>query len=157
MGTLYDEDVIAWAEQQAALLRSGQWSQLDIDNIAEEIEDVGKSDLRALRSHLVILLVHLLKWAYQPGRRSTSWRGTIRTQRTAVDEAVEDGPSLQKLLDNHDWLAKTYSRAVKRAEHEAGLKSLPTELPWTLAQLLDFDFFPPPPGADADSGNRRRS
>ena len=157
MGNLYDDDVIAWAEQQASLLRAGRWSELDIDNIAEEIEDVGKSDQRALRSHLLILLVHLLKWAYQPSRRSASWRGTIGTQRTAIDEAVEDSPSLQKLLDNDDWLAKTYSRAVKRAEHEAGLTSLPAELPWTLAQLLDFDFFPPQHGAAADGGNRRRS
>ncbi|MBP1203881.1 hypothetical protein JOD97_001895 [Duganella sp. 1411] len=92
MGTLYEDDVVAWAEQQASLIRARQWSQLDIDNIAEEIEDVGKSDQRALRSHLLILLVHLLKWAYQPSRRSTSWRGTIGTQRTAIDEAVEDSP-----------------------------------------------------------------
>jgi hypothetical protein len=149
--------VVAWAEQQASLIRARQWSQLDIDNIAEEIEDVGKSDQRALRSHFVVLLVHLLKWAYQPVRRGASWRGTIGTQRAAIKEALEDSPSLHKLLDNADWVAKTYSRSVQRAQYETGLRTLPAAPPWTLAQLMDIDFFPPPSAVVARARNRRRS
>ena len=142
MGKLYEEDVIAWAEQQAALLRSGQWALLDVDNIAEEIEDVGKSEKRALRSHLVVLLVHLLKWELQPGRRGVSWIRTIGTRRAAIEDALEDCPSLQALLDNREWLATSYRRAVRRAVAETGLKELPAGMPWTLVQLRDVDFFP---------------
>ena len=155
MGTLYDDDVVAWAEQQAALIRARHWSQLDIDNIAEEIEDVGKSDKRALRNHMVVLLVHLLKWAYQPVRRGGSWTRTISAQRTAIREASEDSPSLKTLPDNPDWLATTYRRAVWRAEQETGLKNLPVELPWTLGELVNYDFLPPPAAVSTESGKRR--
>lgn len=156
MGTLYDDDVVAWAAQQAALIRARQWSQLDVDNVAEEIEDVGKSDKRALRNHMVVLLAHLLKWAHQPARRGRSWSRTIGTQRVAIEQALEDSPSLQGLLDNPDWLATTYRSAVRRADIEAGLKNLPAALPWTLAELTDFDFLPPPatPPAAPDHGRR---
>jgi hypothetical protein len=156
MGTLYDDDVVAWAEQQAALIRARQWSQLDVDNVAEEIEDVGKSDKRALRNHMVVLLAHLLKWAYQPARRGRSWVRTIGTQRVAIEQALGDSPSLQGLLDNPDWLATTYRSAVRRAEIEAGLKNLPAALPWRLAELTDFDFLPPPATAPAAPDHGRR-
>lgn len=154
MNNLYDDDVVAWAEQQAALIRARQWSQLDIDNVAEEIEDVGKSDKRALRNHMMVLLVHLLKWAYQPVRRSGSWSRTIGTQRAAIMDAFEDSPSLKMLPDNPEWLATTYRRAVRGTEQETGLKNLPAELPWTLVELMDFDFLPPPAAAPTESGKK---
>lgn len=154
MGTLYDDDVVAWAEQQAALIRAHQWSQLDIDNVAEEIEDVGKSDKRALRNHMMVLLAHLLKWAYQPARRGRSWNSTIVTQRVAIEQALADSPSLEGLLDNPDWLAMTYRSALRYAEKEAGLKNLPVELPWTLDELMDFDFLPSPAAAPTESGKK---
>ena len=144
MGTLYDEDVVAWAEHQAELLRARQWSQLDIDNIAEEIEDVGRSEKSALRSHLIVLLVHLLKWTYQPLRRGASWNASICTQRDIIEDALEDYPSLKKLLDDPEWIATTYRRAVRKAKRESGIKAFPPELPWELTQVLDPEFFPQP-------------
>jgi len=88
MSTLYDDDVIAWVEQQVALLRAGRWSELDVDNIVEEIEDVGKSEQRELRSRLEVLIAHLLKWKYQPDRQGHSWRLTIRAQRDSIGHDV---------------------------------------------------------------------
>ncbi|SEN26614.1 protein of unknown function DUF29 [Duganella sp. CF517] len=143
MGTLYDDDVVAWAEQQAALIRARQWAQLDVDNIAEEIEDVGKSDKRALRNHMVVLLEHLLTWAYQPLRRGASWSGTIGTQRDEIEDALEECPSLKNLLSDPEWLATAYRRAVRKAQRETGLNAFPAELPWQLEQVLNGDFLPP--------------
>ncbi len=107
MGTLYEDDVIAWSEQQAALLRAGRWELLDRDSIAEEIEDVGSREKKELRSRMVVLLTHLLKWKFQAKRRGASWVRTIRTQRVAIEDALEDYPSLHTLLRDPLWLKKT--------------------------------------------------
>jgi hypothetical protein len=142
MGTLYEDDIIAWAEQQAALLRRGQWSQLDIDNIAEEIEDVGDRQKQELRSRMIVLLTHLLKWKFQPTRRGSSWAYTIRTQRAAIEDALDDYPSLQTLLADPQWLRKTYSRAVRDAVAQTHLKVMPAETPWSIELCLAHDFWP---------------
>ncbi|PMY01382.1 DUF29 domain-containing protein, partial [Pseudomonas sp. GW460-13] len=81
MGTAYEKDVVAWAGEQAALLRGGKLSAIDVRHIADEIEDVGKSEQRELASRMSVLLAHLLKWQFQPSRRSKSWQFNIRTQR----------------------------------------------------------------------------
>ena len=78
MATTYENDIVAWAKEQAYLLRSGKLSALDIEHIAEEIEDVGKSEQRELASRMAVLLAHLLKWQYQPERQSRSWQRTIK-------------------------------------------------------------------------------
>lgn len=88
MSDLYETDVVAWAEEQAALLRSGQLSAIDASKIAEEIEDVGKNEQRALASRLAVLVAHLLKWKFQPELRSKSWQNTIREQRSAIARCV---------------------------------------------------------------------
>lgn len=142
MGTLYDQDLVAWADRQAALLRAGQWSQLDIDNIAEEIEDVGRSERQGLRHRMIVSLVHLLKWTYQPLRRGASWKTSICVQRDLIEDSLEDYPSLRTLLNNPEWVAVTYRRAVRQAKRESGLKAFPAELPWTLTEVLNTDFFP---------------
>lgn len=145
MSNLYDEDVIAWAEQQSRLLRSRQWSQLDIDNIAEEIEDVGKSEKRELQSRMCVLMAHLLKWAYQPGRRGHSWDSTIREQRAAISRDIAKHPSHTALLSDAEWLAAAFFRARMITFAETGHPALPDQLPWTLAQLLSADFWPDAP------------
>lgn len=89
MGTRYEQDVVAWAREQAALLRAGKFSAIDVEHIAEEIEDVGKSEQRELSSRMSVLLAHLLKWQYQPGRRGSSWQRTIREQRRALSVALQ--------------------------------------------------------------------
>jgi len=142
MGTLYDDDIIAWSEQQAALLRAGRWELLDHENIAEEIEDVGHREKKELRSRLIVLLAHLLKWQFQASHRGPSWVHTIRTQRVAIDDALEDCPSLQTLLDDPQWLDKTYRRAAREAQAQTQLELFPVELPWRLEQVLSSDFWP---------------
>jgi hypothetical protein len=142
MGTLYDDDVIAWVEQQVALLRKGHWSELDIDNIVEEIEDVGKSEQRELRSRLGVLISHLLKWKYQPDRQGHSWRLTIRAQRDSIAYDVKKCPSLKRLLRDPHWMQSTYRHARVEAEAETGVYGMTAALPWNLEQLLSQEFFP---------------
>jgi len=142
MGTLYEDDVIAWSEQQAALLRAGRWELLDHHNIAEEIEDVGNREKQALRSRMTVLLTHLLKWKFQVARRGVSWTRTIREQRVAIEDALDDYPSLQTLLGDPQWLEKTYRRAARDALAQTHLTTMPATLPWAVAECLAHDFWP---------------
>jgi hypothetical protein len=100
----YEHDVIAWANEQARLLRSGQFAALDIEHLAEEIEDVGKSEQRELVNRMAVLLAHLLKWHFQPDRQGASWQRTIKEQRRALAFHLKQVPSLQQRLADADWL-----------------------------------------------------
>ena len=142
MGTPYEKDVLAWAMEQAALLRAGNLSALDIEHIAEEIEDVGKSEKRELASRMAVLLAHLLKWQHQPGRRGSSWTRTLKEQRKAIAAAMRQTPSLKASLNDDDWLAGVWADAVTKAVDETGLDNFPEECPWSMAQVLTEDFFP---------------
>lgn len=142
MGKLYEDDVIAWAEQQASLLRAGKWSELDIDNIAEEIEDVGKSEKRELQSRLALLIAHLLKWTYQPDMRGHSWIYTIREQRAAIQQDLIKGPGLKPLLADETWMRQTYRYAKVKAYEDTHDLTLPDELPWAIEQIFSADFMP---------------
>lgn len=142
MGTTYDQDVVAWANEQAALLRAGKFSAIDIEHIAEEIEDVGKSEQRELASRMAVLLAHLLKWQFQPERQSKSWMRTIKEQRRAIAAHLEETPSLKASLSRPHWLVGVWADAVASAASETGLDDLPVNLPWTMEQVLDGDFFP---------------
>jgi hypothetical protein len=142
MSYLYDDDVVAWAEQQASLLRAGRWSELDIDNIAEEIEDVGKSEKRELQSRLALLIAHLLKWAYQHDMRGHSWVYTIREQRAAIRQDLIKGLGLKPLLTDIAWVRQTYRYAKIKAYEDTHDLALPDELPWTIDQILSPDFMP---------------
>lgn len=142
MSKLYDGDVVAWAYEQAALLRSGRLEQIDWLNIAEEIEDVAKSEYRELASRLAMLLCHLLKWQFQAARHSKSWLRTIRVQRTFIAKRLAKMPSLRPLLDDDDWLFEVYEDAVQQAARQTGLDEFPDTCPWTISQILDPDFLP---------------
>lgn len=142
MGTPYEKDVVAWAMEQAALLRAGNLSALDIEHIAEEIEDVGKSEKRELARRMAVLLSHLLKWQHQPGRRGSSWTRTLKEQRKAIAIALRQTPSLKASLTDADWLAGVWADAVTKAVDETGLDSFPEDCPWTMAQVLTEEFFP---------------
>ena len=98
MSTTYEKDIIVWSTEQAALLRAGKLSALDIEHIAEEIEDVGKSEKRELSSRMAVLLSHLLKWEYQADRRSKSWPSTIGDKRKRIALALKATPSLRASL-----------------------------------------------------------
>src|ERR1700682_4982184 len=96
--TLYETDFYAWTQEQAQLLRERRWSDLDLDNLVDEVESVGSSEKREIRSRLKVLLTHLLKWKFQPGLRGNSWRRTIHEQRENIADIVESSPSLRSYL-----------------------------------------------------------
>ena len=138
----YDEDFFAWTEEQARLLRAGEFSQLDTANIAEEIDDMGRSIRRELRSRLSVLTMHLLKWRYQPGYRSPSWSGTISEQREQIADLTEESPSLKPVLARE--MTKIYRLAVSKAMSDTGLPeaTFPADCPFTPEQILAPDFLP---------------
>jgi hypothetical protein len=139
---LYDEDFFEWTSRSAELLRAGEFEQADIEHIAEEIEDMGKRDLRELNSRTVVLLAHLLKWQLQPEKRSRPWNTTIVSQRIEIEDDIEQSPSLQAKLS--DRLADNYAKAVRLAASETGLarEQFPSECPFSTSQILDPEFLP---------------
>ena len=138
----YDEDFFAWTQEQARLLREGDFSQIDIENVAEELESMGRSDKRELRNRLIQLIMHLLKWQYQPGFRSRSWTSTIREQRDQVKESLEESPSLRPTVTIE--LSKVHRIARIKAAGETGLaeSTFPDSCPYTPEQILSEDFLP---------------
>jgi uncharacterized protein DUF29 len=144
MGTSYEQDVIAWANEQAALLRAGKLSAIDIEHIAEEIEDVGKSEQRELASRMAVLLAHLLKWQYQPERRGSSWQTTLRMQRAAIARRLKKTPSLTPMLMDNEWISDMWGDACQQAakEMQIGIAIFPESCSWSMKQALDEGFFP---------------
>lgn len=140
--TSYEIDFYTWAIEQAAAIRSGQYAQLDVDNIAEELESMGRSEKRALDSRLTVLLSHLLKWQYQPARRGKSWQLTIKGQRINVNDVLSDNPGLKAKLP--EILKHAYYRAIIDASSETGIDetSFPSECPWLFEQIIDSSFYP---------------
>jgi hypothetical protein len=140
--SLYDRDFHAWANEQAALLRAGRFTDADIEHIAEEIESMGKTEKRELVSRLAVLLLHLLKWQFQPERRSASWEATIMVQRRDLHRHMADNPSLRSKLD--EAIADSYgnARILAGAETGLGLKAFPAACPWSFDQMMAADFWP---------------
>ena len=138
----YEEDFYAWTVEQARLLRSGGLSSIDIENIAEEIESLGRSDRRELESRLTVLLMHLLKWRIQSKLRSQSWSGTILEQRRRIAKLLQESPSLRPSVD--EVLAEAYSDAREAASNETGLPEteFPAECPFKPDEVLSRDFLP---------------
>jgi len=138
----YNGDVIAWANEQAQLLRAGQFSQLDIEHIADEIEDVGRSEQRELASRMTVLIAHLLKWKYQHERKSSSWRQTIKIQRIDTSYALKKMPSLKVNFNDAEWMEVVWEKAKAQAMSETNLDIFPENLPWSVEQILNPDFWP---------------
>jgi hypothetical protein len=139
---LYDSDFYAWSREQADLLRAGKLAEADIERIAEEIDSMGRTEKRELISRLTVLLLHLLKWRYQPGKRGPSSEARIRVQRYDVADHLDDNPSLKPLLPQA--LASAYRKATLEAVAETGLAgtTFPDACPWTAEQALDDGFWP---------------
>ncbi len=137
---LYEADFYAWTQTQAKLLRDRTWEQLDIEQLAEEIESLGKQQRQELRHRLGVLLGHLLKWEFQPDKRSKSWLITIREQRREILELLQDSPSLKPYLT--EAMQKAYPAGIDLVLRETGLeeKDLPIECPYSLEQALDHSF-----------------
>ncbi len=140
----YEKDFYAWTVEQARLLRSGELSAVDIENIAEEIESMGRSDRREIKSRLIVLLCHLLTWQMQPQMRSTGWSGTIREQRRKIEELLSESPSLRPTAP--EILPRAYAEAREDAADEAGLAeaAFPEACPFSAEQVLSRGFLPEP-------------
>lgn len=138
----YEADLVAWALDNAALLRAGRLSEVDAQHLAEELEDLGKSERRSLGSHLRILVTHLLKWQYQPGLRGVSWRLSILNARAAIRDILADSPSL--VPEAARQLETVYHLARANAVGETGLPeaSFPADCPYTIEQALSETFWP---------------
>ena len=138
----YEADFYQWSLEQARLLRSGDWKSVDVEHLAEEIEDMGKSLRREWESRLKVLIVHLLKWVFQPELRGMSWQLTIQEQRDQLHELLADNPSLKNQMKTS--LDRTYPRAVKRTALETSLieETFPTECPFRLEDILNESFWP---------------
>jgi hypothetical protein len=140
----YEADVVAWADEQARLLRAGRFDLLDVEHIAGEIEDVGKSEQRELAARMALLLVHLLKWQYQPERRGASWESTIREQRRALVRRLHKTPSLQICLTDPDWWDDAWLDARTDATKETGIgfDTFPQACPWAAVVVLGDNWLP---------------
>jgi Domain of unknown function DUF29 len=138
----YEEDFYAWTVEQGRLLRTGELSAVDASNIAEEIESMGRSDRRELQSRLVVLIIHLLKWRFQPTARSSGWLGTIREQRLQIELILEDSPSLRPVVAQ--MMTRAYANGRVGAIEQSGLPEaeVPTTCPFTFEELLSESFLP---------------
>jgi hypothetical protein len=138
----YEQDFYSWTQEQAELLKLGRFSELDVANLIEEVETMGRSEKRELESRLTILLLHLLKWKYQEARQSRSWELSIIEQRLKFEETLEENPGLKPKLD--EILKKAYRYAVIEASKETKISRsiFPEICPWSLNQIIDNDFYP---------------
>lgn len=144
MTTLYDTDFYTWTQEQAALLREGAWQEVDRLNLAEEIESLGARDRRELHRRLQRLVMHLLKWQYQPSKRQTghSWRSTIRTQRYEIATLLAQSPALRRTVPEALDTRYRYARENASDETRLPLETFPETCPWTVEQVLDEQFWP---------------
>lgn len=138
--TDYDTDFYAWAMEQAKRIREGAFETLDRENVAEEIESLGREQFSKLRSAYRVLLMHMLKWDHQPGKRTRSWSTTIVNQRLELEDVFADSPSLKNRID--EALAKAYRRARIEAaqETELPLSTFPETNPYSLDEIMERAF-----------------
>ena len=138
----YEQDFLTWTQQQAEYLQKGRWAELDVKNLIEELEALGRSEQKELSSYFQVLVMHLLKCQYQPEKRTPSWNNTLSNCRDKIQDCLEDTPSLQRFLQDSEWIEKYYRRARRDAakETQKPLQTFPTECPYTIAQILDPEF-----------------
>ncbi len=138
----YEDDFALWSAEQAALIRAGKFDRVDLENVAEEIESLGKRDKREIRSRVRLIVMHLLKWEKQLEHRSRSWGFTIRDQRDEVLRLLEESPSLGGYPG--EVLPEVYPWAREKASDETTvyLKYFPETCPYTIEQVLDPDYLP---------------
>lgn len=140
--SLYETDFVRWVETTVEQLRTQNYACVDWANLIEEIEDMSRRERKSLKSNLVVILLHLLKWQYQVEFRTGSWRGSLREHRRRIKDDLKDSPSLvpylQALLD------ECYTNAREQAVDETGLAlaTFPPDCPYTSEQVLDSTFLP---------------
>lgn len=137
----YSADPYRWSREQADILRRRAWDELDVENVAEEIEDVGNSREDQIESRLENLLCHLLKWRHQPERLpNKSWRASIVEARYRIARLIKKNPSLRAYPG--ECLAEIYPAGRAKAAAETGRDDLPEACPWAIEQVLDPNFLP---------------
>jgi hypothetical protein len=136
----YQRDFYSWLMEQARHVRAGHWDALDRENLAEEIESLGREQFNKLESALRVLLVHILKWDHQPARQSRSWSVSIREQRLRLDDVLADNPGLRPRID--EAIARAYRRARLIATKETGLEEsrFPETCPYSWQDIVAREF-----------------
>ncbi len=139
---LYEQDYYLWLKKTVNALQEGRLSELDIENLAEEINDMAKNQQRAVKSNLTVILWHLLKYKYQSKKRNNSWRLTLFEHRDRLAEAFLESPSLKPLFQ--EIFEECYQKARKKAaiETELSINTFPEECPSTQEEVLDFEYLP---------------
>jgi len=140
--SLYETDFYAWTQEQASLLHKHRWSELDLLNLIEEIQSLGKQQRQELRNRLSVLIGHLLKWEYQPQHRSRSWLATIRVQRRDTLRLLKDNPSLKSHLENALLEAYENGRDLAMGETNLPSETFPKNCRYSLMEILDNSFYP---------------
>ncbi len=140
--TVYEQDFQLWLDHTIVLLKTKNFDSLDLEHLVEELESMSRRDKREILSRLDVILMHLLKWRYQPGNRSLSWESSIQTNRKEIWRIIEDSPSLRDYPQT--VLSKAYASARKDAARETQLPSeiLPVDCPFLVHETLDEDFWP---------------
>lgn len=140
--TLYETDFNLWLEETVKLLKQKKLDELDLENLIEEIEAMGRSEKKGFRSNLEQLLLHLLKWKYQPNKRSGSWKSSIIEHRNRMLDDLEDSPSYKPYYEQ--IFDKCYQNARKYAEAETGLPmtTFPQVCPFNKTDILTTDYIP---------------
>ena len=140
--SLYDRDYALWLETTIEQLRQQNFDQVDWENVLDEFESMSKRDRRSIKSNLVILLLHLLKWEFQPEMRSGSWKGSIREHRRRIQQILQDSPSLRSYVP--EVLSEAYADAVAQAIDETGLEIImfPIDCPYDILNALNPSFLP---------------
>ncbi len=139
---LYEQDFWLWTQSMVEVLKSGNLSQLDLENLAEEVESLGRSDRRELQSRLTVLLMHLLKWQFQSDMRSGGWRGTLAEQRIRIVKLLKESPSLRSFFEAS--VDECYDDAKVKASEETGLvmATFPIRCPYAIENILSIEFLP---------------
>lgn len=142
IATQYDTDFYGWIQEQAALIKAGRLDAVDLKNLLEEVESMGRSEENALESRLELLFAHLLKWIYQPEYRGRSWVNTIKEQRRKIPKHLQRNPGLKSKLD--EIMRSAYEDARAAATDETGLpeQTFPKQCPWMSSEALNQDFWP---------------
>ncbi|MBF2049271.1 DUF29 domain-containing protein [Leptolyngbya sp. NK1-12] len=139
---LYEQDYYRWLTETAAALADGRFSELDVLNLVDELESMGKSQKRAIESYLNVLLLHLLKWKYQSNHRSGSWKSSIRNSRRAIQKRIAESPSLRTYPKTVFLECYAVARENAADETELPLEVFPELPPFTFEQVLDETFLP---------------
>ena len=140
--SLYEQDFYLWLQTTINLLKEGKFAEIDLENLLEELESMGRRDKNALKSNLRVLLMHLLKYKYQPEKQTNSWHYTIIEHRIRLEDTFKTSPSLYRFFE--DIFNESYQNARKLAAGETGLsiEIFPPESPFTVEEVLNSDFLP---------------